>query len=103
MTNRIVLATGVATRNIRLPRCRMSTVPPKPLPLLRLTIYLLLVGGCGAVACRELYYALAGESTNATVVAMGKTGRPGSRTGGFWAQYEYFDTQGEPHLGRAES
>jgi len=70
---------------------------------LRLTIYLLIVGVCGAVACRELYYALACESTSATVVAIGKTGRPGGRTSGFWAQYEYFDDQGDRYLGRAES
>jgi formylglycine-generating enzyme required for sulfatase activity len=81
----------------------MITVPQKPLPLIRLAIYLLIVGVCGAVACRELYYALACESTTATVIAVGKTGRPGSRTSGFWAQYEYFDDPGERHLGRAES
>src|SRR5882762_4110763 len=84
-------------------RCRMEPVPEKPVPLLRLTIYLLIVGVCGAVACRELYYGLACESTNATVVAIGKADRPGSQTSGFWAQYEYFEDQGARHPGRAES
>jgi hypothetical protein len=81
----------------------MNAVPERPLPLLRLALYLLIVGVCGAVACRELYYALACESTTAAVVAIGKTGGKGSRTSGFWAQYEYLDDQGERHLGRAES
>jgi hypothetical protein len=81
-------------------------VPEKPVPLLRLVLYTLIVGVCGTVACREFYYALACESTTATVVAIGwtKNARPGSRSSsGFWGQYEYFDTLGERHIGRAVS
>jgi hypothetical protein len=81
-------------------------VPEKPLPLVRLSVYLLIAGTCGTVTCREVYYALACESTTATVVAIGRTKNagPGSQSNsGFWGQYEYFDTQGERRLGRAVS
>jgi hypothetical protein len=79
----------------------MSETSRKPLPYLRLALYLVILGGCGAVAAHELYYAVCGDTVPATILAAGRT--PGSlRNARFWAEYEYFDAQQVRHVGRAD-
>src|SRR4051794_16989042 len=70
-------------------------------PLLRLALYLLILGGCGAVAGYELYYAVAANSTTATVLAVSNPA-PGQRALRYAAQYEYFDQLQQRHVARAE-
>ena len=73
----------------------------KPLPVLRLALYLLIFIGCGAVAGHELYYALFANTTTATILSAGRTA--GSlRHARFWAEYEYFDAQQIRHVARAD-
>jgi hypothetical protein len=69
----------------------------------RLGLYVIVFALCAAVAAREAYYFLAGTTTTGTVVAFGKTGQPGGRSSGYWADYEYFDAQGDRHVHRARS
>jgi hypothetical protein len=81
----------------------MSPRPRGRLPLWRLAIYVVIFAACGYVAGRELFYALASTTTTGTVIALGKTGQPGSRFSRFWADYEYSDAQDDRHVGRAFS
>src|SRR5438094_1011430 len=71
------------------------------LPLWRLAAYVLIVGVCGTVAARELYYGVAAQRTTATIVMMGQAGR--GRAVRYWADYEYFDGQQARHTNRADS
>jgi hypothetical protein len=76
----------------------------KPLPLLRLAIYVIGIVVCGSVAGRETFYALAGVTTTGTIVTVGRYVSKGSgRTSGFWGEYEYFDADNVRHVGRADS
>src|SRR5437763_65541 len=80
----------------------MSREARKPLPVLRLVVYLLILAGCGALACHELFYWVFANNTEATVVMVGKTaGRP--RSVRYWADFEYFDAQGNQHTGRFDN
>ena len=83
-----------------MPRFRYHAVMDfRRLPLLRLLVYLLILGACGAVAMWELYYALCSSTTTGTVIAVGRTSR--SRSAAYWADYEYFDADQARHVGRA--
>jgi len=75
----------------------------KPLSLGRLILYVIIFAVCGAAAAREVYYALAGDITTGTVTWFGKNTRFASRSSTYWAEYEYFDSQGTRHTGRAST
>jgi hypothetical protein len=79
----------------------MSEPSTRRLPVLRLAGYVLVCGLCGAVASHEVYYALASNTTTATVLALGATPNAG-RSARYWVEYAYFDTQRARHVGRAE-
>ena len=79
----------------------MSEESEKRLPWVRLVIYLIIVGICGAVAAYELFYALAGDTTTATILAVGRTS-PMRRTSTYWAEYEFFDADQVRHVGRSD-
>ena len=79
----------------------MSKAANAPLPLWRLAAYVVILGVCGVLASRELYYAIAAERSTATVVMMGQAGR--GRAVRYWADYEYFDARQVRHVGRADS
>ena len=75
----------------------------KRLPLLRLVLYVLILAGCGGVVGHELYYAIRSTSTTGTILVVGAprsrlVGPPRNR---IWADYEYFDSNQERHVGRA--
>jgi hypothetical protein len=79
-----------------------SAEPPRPLPLVRLAVYVLIFTGCGAVAAYDAYYAASSTTTLATVRSVGAV-RVGARGGASYvADYEYLDAQGVRHAGRAE-
>jgi hypothetical protein len=77
----------------------------QPLSLLRLVLrlaaYLAIFGVCGAVTAYELYYAVFGVTTTATIIMFGKRGFA-QRTTSYWADYEYVDTHGNVHVARAD-
>lgn len=73
-----------------------SASTPRPLPWLRLVIYVLILVGCGYVAGREAYFGLASNITEGTAVRLGSTGT--GRGTRYWAEFEYLDTQNAPHL-----
>ena len=70
------------------------------LPMLRLVIYLIILGVCGFVTLRELFYALGGDTTTATVRSVSKTSAS-RRTATFVAEYEYTDAGNNRHVGKA--
>jgi hypothetical protein len=68
-----------------------------------LTVYAVIVAGCGAVMVREVYYALATTSTLATVRSVGST-RVGARGGAtYHVDYDFLDAHGALHTGRGEN
>jgi hypothetical protein len=84
---------------MKIRRSLVDAISKTPLPLLRLAIYLVIIAGCGGVAAYEIYYALAGEVTTATILTFGKPqGAP--RNARFMADYEYFDDSQARHVGR---
>ncbi len=80
----------------------MTTRSDKPMPVLRLGVYLLILAVCGGVAAHELYYWLGGNIATGTILKVGKVTRL-QRTFRFWADYEYFDHAHVRHVGRAEN
>lgn len=79
----------------------MSEESQKPLPLIRLAVYVLIVVGCGAVLAREVYYALGCDSALGTVRSIGTT-RTSGRSAVYHANYDYLDAHEALHTGRAE-
>ncbi len=82
-------------------RSAMSGESPKPLPLARLAVYVLIFAFCGAVAVRELYYALSNNTTLATIRSVGRASVSARGTVFYFADYEYLDAQEILHAGRA--
>jgi hypothetical protein len=80
----------------------MSGKSPKPLPLVRLAIYVLMFAGCGAVAVREIYYTLSSNITMATVRSVGKSSVTAKGIVFYFADYEYLDAHEVRHTGRAD-
>jgi hypothetical protein len=80
----------------------MSEASQKPLPLVRLAVYVLIFAGCGAVVVYEVYHALGCNSVMGTVRSVGSKSAGGPRSGSyFFADYEYLDAAGVRHTGRA--
>ena len=73
----------------------------RPLPWLRLFLYVVIFGVCGGVATYEGYCAAVGEITTGTVLRVITSRSVGRRNTQYWAEYEYFDALNGRHIGKA--
>ena len=80
----------------------MNIAPRGALPILRLAVYVVIFGACGAVAAHEAYYWLAGTRTTAPVVAVSKTG-PTTHALRYAADYEFLDLGQVRHTGHTDN